>query len=378
MPQVPGDRATWFSTLATLSLAAAALAIGPAPASVQQADEGRGPAVEVELQFPLGLAQHPDGALYVSERRAHRVQRIDLERGTAEVIAGTGERGFSGDGGPASEAELGCPDSIDMDGAGNLYIADRCNERIRRVDAGTGIITTIAGNGVRGTAPDGPGLTMPLQGVYYVRVLNDRELLFAETDAHRIRVLDLESGFVRTVAGSGEEGFSGDGGAAADAAFSRPHVALYTANGDLLIGDSGNQRIRRVDAETGVISTVAGSGAQGVAEDGAAALEAPFSYFGEIHESEDGDLLFTEWSSGRVLRLDLDAGILEVLAGTNDEATPSADGGVPLSTRFGPLADLVIDEEGRLLVVAANEGAIRRIDLAAGTVETLAGRPNSR
>lgn len=332
------------------------------------------PVADVRLAFPLGLRIGPDGALYVSERRGHRVRRIDLDAGTITTVAGTGEPGFSGDGGPAPEAQLRCPDSIDLDDQGNLYIADRCNNRIRRVDAATGIITTVVGNGERGPSADGPALDISLMGPYYVRWVSAEELLFTDTDSHRVRRLDLGTGRVVTLAGSGESGFAGDGGPALEARLTRPHVALRARNGDLIIGDSFNQRIRRVSRTTGEIRTIAGRGERGTAEDGTPALEAPFEYFGDMVELDDGNLLFTEWVSGRLLLLAVDEGTIRVLAGTTDPAAPEEDGFDPRNTRFGSLAGLARDDSGRVLVVDADAGVVRRIDLEARRVETVVGR----
>lgn len=358
----------------TLAMPAAGILIAQRPLVLGSGTVDQTPVAEVELAFPLGLRIAPDGSLYISERRGHRVRRIDLRAGTVATVAGTGEAGFSGDGGLASEARLRCPDSIDLDDQGNLYIADRCNERIRRVDARTGIITTIAGNGERGPSADGPAREISLMGVYYVQSVSADELIFTDTDSHRVRQLDLRSGQVTTLAGSGEGGFSGDGGPALEANLARPHVALRARNGDLIIGDSFNQRIRRVSRATGAIRTIAGRGERGTGEDGTPALAAPFEYFGDIVELNDGNLLFTEWVSGRLLLLDRAGGIIRVLAGTADPAAPKADGTEPRATRFGSLAGLALDEERRVLVAAADDGAIRRIDLQAGRVETVVGR----
>ena len=356
-----------FVSVLTVAMLAAAAGSGPGPL-----EQGR--AREVELAFPLGLALGPDGSLYVSERQGHRVRRVDLAAGTITTVAGTGDPGFSGDGGPAGEARLRCPDSIDLDEEGNLYIADRCNERIRRVDARTGIITTVVGNGERGPSADGPALEISLMGPYYVRSGSSGELVFTDTDSHRVRRLELRTGRVTTLAGSGEGGFAGDGGPALEASLARPHVALRADNGDLIIGDSFNQRIRRVSLSSGIIRTIAGRGERGSAEDGTPALKAPFEYFGDIVELDGGDLMFTEWVSGRLLLLDRENGSIRVLAGTTDPAALEHDGLDPRATRFGSLAGLAVDANGRVLVAAAEAGVVRRIDLRAGRVETVIGR----
>jgi hypothetical protein len=247
------------------------------------------------LEFPLGLAIGPDQALYVSERQGHRVVRIDPGTGSMRAVAGTGAPGFSGDGGPATSAQLRCPDSIDFDDAGNLYIADRCNERLRVVEAATSVIGTVAGNGARGQSPDGPALELSLMGPFFLKTASRDILLFTDTDANLVRQVDLRSGRVSTLAGTGERGFSGDGGPALSARLTRPHIALQARNGDLIIGDSFNQRIRRVDRATGVIRTIAGNGTEGFVADGTPALEAPFKYFGAMIELDNGDLVFDEW-----------------------------------------------------------------------------------
>ncbi len=336
------------------------------------------PAREATLGFPIGIAQLADGTFLISERRNHRVMRLDADAGTLTPFAGTGEAGFSGDGGPARQAQLQCPDAVDADSRGNVYIADRCNERIRRVDAATGVITTVAGSGLRGPGPDGPALDVNLMGVFYLRVHDDNTILFTDTDAHRIRELDLRRGTITTLAGNGYRGFSGDGGPARDATLARPHVVLRLRNGNLVIGDSFNRRIREVSARDGTIRTIAGVGdalGERPAQHGALALESPLLFFGEIHELDDGDLLWTEWGSSQIVRLDRTTGRLRVVAGSTAFGRHDPDGALSDNPAIGAMVDFVIDEQGRYVVTVSGEGLVRRIDVARGTVETLAGRP---
>jgi len=362
--------------LAAVLLALIPTLLSPLPTGSAPTGPGDGgPASEARLEFPLGLALGPGGALYVSERRGNRVRRVDSATGVITTVAGTGERGFAGDGGPATKALLACPDSIDVDPAGNLYIADRCNQRIRRVSARSGTITTVAGTGEHEASSDGPVAGASLMGPYYVRVVSPGKLLYTDTDSDRVRLIDLESKRITTLAGSGERGFAGDGGPGPAARLARPHVALFTRRGDLVIGDSFNQRIRRIVHESGNLDTIAGRGEQGVAHDGTPALEAPFGFFGQIHEMDDGDLLFTEWVNGRVLRLDMTERRVHVLAGNTDPKAAHGDGHPPLETRFDHLAGCVIEAEGRLLVAEAEAGLVRRIDLRKGEVVTVVGRP---
>lgn len=331
------------------------------------------PARSVDLGFPVGLALLPDGDLLVSERRTHRIQRLDLQSGVLSPFAGDGTAGFSGDGGPAAAARLSCPDAIDVDASGTVYVSDRCNERIRRIDGATGIITTIAGTGERGPSADGPALSVALTGVFYLRLAPDGTLLFTDTDANLVRQLDLRTGTVTTLAGSGEDGFAGDGGPALEASLSRPHVVLRLRNGDLLIGDSFNHRLRLVDHAKGTITTLAGTGEEAPARDGVAAGRSPLVYFGEIHELDDGDLLWTEWGSSQIVRLDRATGRLHVVAGTTEFGRADRDGTPLAAAAIGSGVDMVIDSRGRLIIAAAGAGLVRRIDLERGTLETLAG-----
>lgn len=361
-----------MNKLPLLSIALILATIVPTAAAGDPPVESK--ARDMGLEFPLGLALGPDNVLYVSERRGHRVIRVDLDRGVATVYAGTGERGFSGDGGPASVAQLGCPDSIDADSKGNLYIADRCNHRIRRVDAETGIITTIAGNGDRGVSPDRPALESALMGAYFVKVVSDDVLLFTDTDSHRVRQIDLRNGGITTLAGSGEGGFSGDGGPPLAAALARPHVAVRRPGGELVIGDSFNQRIREVDREGRTIRTIAGRGEKGASPSGTAALDASFGYFGCIIPTESGDLIVSEWTNGRLLKIRKEDGRIQLLAGTTDPSASDRDGLDPLATRFQSMADVVIDSRGRFIVADGEAGLVRRIDLDVREVETIVGK----
>jgi hypothetical protein len=335
------------------------------------------PARSADLGFPIGIAAHPDGSLLISERRTHRIQRLNLTTGTLTRFAGTGVAGFSGDGGRAELAQLNCPDAVDVDRAGNVNVADRCNERIRRIDAVSGRISTAAGTGRRGPGPDGPALEVDLTGVFYLRVDSDGRILFADTDANRVRELDLGRGWITTLGGNGDPGFGGDGGPALSASLSRPHVVLRLRNGDLVIGDSFNHRLRLVDATSGRMLTIAGNGEERAAVAGAPALESPLLYFGEIHELAGGSLVWTEWGSSQLVRLDRDQGRLEIVAGSTAFGRVDADGPLASNPAIGSGVDFVIDGRGRYIIAIAGSGLVRRVDPVAMTVETLAGRPRS-
>ncbi|MEE8062232.1 MAG: HYR domain-containing protein, partial [Gemmatimonadales bacterium] len=202
------------------------------------------PATQANLFSPTGVAVDASGNFYLAAQGLHRVFKVDIN-GTLTVVAGNGTRGFSGDGGPATTAALNSPFGVAVDAAGNLFIADVINNRIRKVDT-SGIITTVAGNGTVGFSGDGgPATTAALAFPSGVAVDAAGNLFIADQINQRIRKVDT-SGIITTVAGNGTLGFSGDGGPATTAALANPLGVAVDAAGNLFIADSSNQRIRQV------------------------------------------------------------------------------------------------------------------------------------
>ncbi|MGQ9697996.1 MAG: NHL domain-containing protein, partial [Armatimonadota bacterium] len=208
-----------------------------------------GPAVEAALSAPNGIAIDAAGNIYIADSQNHRIRRID-PAGIITTVAGIGIPGYSGDGGPASEATLWKPEGIALDTAGNLYIADEANDRIRRVDALTGVITTVAGRGRSSSTEDigdgSPAVDASLFSPTSVAVAPDGTLYIADSGNNRVRRVDARTGIITTAAGTGTDGFSGDGGPATEAQLDYPFDVEVTPTGDLLISDFGNHRIRRV------------------------------------------------------------------------------------------------------------------------------------
>jgi sugar lactone lactonase YvrE len=201
---------------------------------------------------PVNLAFDSRGNLYVSDRDNGAVREI-RPNGVITTVAGTGTRGFSGDGGPATAAELDQPQGIAFDDAGNMYIADSANNRVRRVDP-KGVITTVAGNGHHGYSGDGgPATSAKLSDPDALAFDPQGNLYVAEPDEGVVRKID-PNGIITTVAGTGRLGFSGDGGPATEARLNQPYALAFDTRGNLYIGDHDNGRIRRVDT-AGVITT---------------------------------------------------------------------------------------------------------------------------
>lgn len=213
-----------------------------------------GPAVEARLKRPHGIAVDDAGNVYVADSPNHRIRRID-PAGIISTVAGTGKEGFSGDGGPAAEASLARPRNLVVDAAGGLVIADTGNRRVRRVDP-SGVITTIAGTGGAGSSGDGgPAVEARFEDPRDVAFDGHGNLYVVDTEAHRVRVID-PAGTIRTVAGTGRAGFSGDGGPAVEARLDEPRGVAVDPTGNVFVADSSNDRVRWVDTG-GTIHTLA-------------------------------------------------------------------------------------------------------------------------
>src|SRR5947208_814212 len=207
-----------------------------------------GPATAALLNGPFDVAFDRAGNLYFSDTFNHRIRRVDARSGGITTVAGNGEPGYSGDGGPAMRASLNEPYGIAIDRAGNIFVADRLNRRVRRIDAANGSVATLAGTGEAVYSGDGgpaarAGLAEP-NGL--ALDAEQRHLYIADVADHRVRIVDLSSGTIATFAGTGAPEHGGDDGPAAAAGLDRPHGAVVGPDGAIYIGDTNNHRIRKV------------------------------------------------------------------------------------------------------------------------------------
>lgn len=325
---------------------------------------GNGPPLLTFFQ-PHGLAvdQHDD--VYLSDLFP-RVFRIDGATGALSVVAGS-EVGFSGDGGPARDALLQNPWRLSVDAVGNLYISDHGNRRVRKVDARTGVISTVAGNGqLTDFFPDRPALRTPLNFLLGTCVDGAGNLYIADAGFHCVQRVDAATGTLTTVAGvvefgDGRPGFSGDGGPAAEALLSAPAAVAVDPAGNLYIGDAGNHRVRRVDSRSGVITTVAGGGdgAPGTepAPAGGVVLGRPVQLAFHGH----GDLLVCDSDRHQVLLVDLGAATVRRVAGTGEPGF-SGDGGPGPAARLRAPAGIAVDSAGRVLIADSGNQRLRRLE----------------
>jgi sugar lactone lactonase YvrE len=234
-----------------------------------------GPATRAQMNEPYGLAIDRDGTLYIVDRLNASIRRVDGKTKIMTTLAGTGQAGYSGDGGPASQAQMSEPNGICLDGRGNLYIADVRGQRVRKVRLETGIITTEAGTGERKDAGDGgPAEAAALNGPRAVVCDRAGNLFICEREGNRVRRVDAKSGLITTIAGTGAKGYSGDNGPALQATFNGPKWITIDRQDNLFVVDTENHCVRRIDARTRVVTTVAGSGRRGPGGDGGPATSA--------------------------------------------------------------------------------------------------------
>jgi trimeric autotransporter adhesin len=317
-----------------------------------------GPATSASLQSPQGVAQDAAGNIFIADSNNSLIRQVDVH-GVITTVAGGGTSGL-GDGGPATSAALASPAAVVLDAAGTsiLFIADTQNQRIRKVDL-SGTITTVAGNGTNAFSGDGgPATSASLNFPDAVAVDGAGNVFIADTTNNRIRKVDT-GGIITTVAGNGSFGFSGDGGPAAAASLAGPDGVALDGAGNLLIADTSNQRIRKVDHATQNITTVAGNGTAGFAGDGGPATSANLLNPFAVEVDSAGNLLIADFGNERVRKVN-SSGIITTIAG-NGTASFSGDGGSAAGAGVHSPAGLAVDPIGNFFIADSGNNRIRRV-----------------
>jgi streptogramin lyase len=274
-----------------------------------------GPAKSAQVDNPYGIVRGPDGALWFCEYTGQRIRRIAPD-GTLTTIAGTGQKGYTGNGGPADKATFNLPHELRFDKDGNIFIADMSNHAIRRIDAKTKIITTFAGTGARG--------------------------------------------------------YTGDNGPADKAALNSPHSIQFGPDGSLYICDISNNVIRRVDMATNIITTFAGTGRAGATPDGAPIKGTPLREPRTLDFDKAGNLWLATRAGNQVFKFDLKAGIIHHIAGTGQTGFTGNGGPAKVATLSGPKG-LAIDADGNVWLADTESHSVRMINAKTGNLELIAG-----
>jgi len=315
-----------------------------------------GPATAASLSGAVGVAVDAAGNLYIADTSSNRIRKV-TPGGTITTVAGNGGAVYSGDGGPATAASLNWPSGLAVDAAGNLYIADNHNHRIRKATAG-GTITTAAGNGQQGYSGDGgPATAASLNSPYAVAVDSAGNLYIVDSNNNRIRN-ESSVGTITTAAGNGQQGYSGDGGPATAASLGSPGGVAVDSAGNLYIADSSNLRIRKVTSG-GTITTLAGNGAQGYSGDGGPATAA--SLWGPSCVAVDaaGNLYFADTWNSRIRKVAL-GGTITTVAG-NGRMAYSGDGGPPTAAALNLPQGVAVDAASNLYISDYFNYRIRKV-----------------
>jgi sugar lactone lactonase YvrE len=328
---------------------------------------------QAPMVLPSAIVFDAQGNLYFAETGNHVVRRFSTA-GVTTTVAGTGVQGFAGDGAAATAAELDSPGGLALNAAGDLFIADTHNHRVREVAAATGIISTVAGTGVAGFSGDGGAETAArLDRPTALAVDAAGNVYVADTDNHRVRRIAGGTGVITTVAGDGVERFAGDGGLAIAASIDSPNGLAVDAAGNLYIADTHNGRVREVIAASGVISTVAGSGAeQAFGGDGGVGTAATLALPRGLTIDAAGNIYVADSGNNRVRRISA-AGTIATVAGQGTEAF-AGDGGPAVAASLDSPRAVAISPAGLLTLGDSDNQRIRQFDaLPAPDIHTIAG-----
>lgn len=322
-----------------------------------------GPALSASFH-PDGVTVDGAGNIYIADQNNNRIRKISPS-GIISTVAGNGNTQFTGDGGPAVSSTVyiaGMHNGLAVDVTGNLFIADDGHHRIRKVDP-SGIITTVAGNGSQNYSGDGVAATKTsLYRPTGVAVDAVGNLYIADTNNFRVRKVDT-SGIITTLAGTGAIAYSGDGGPAINASFTEPTAVALDAAGNVYVADRGSANVVRKIDRAGIITTVAGNGTVGFSGDGGPAINAQFSDLRGVTVDSTGNLYLADYGNHRVRKVDT-SNIVTTVAGNGSNAPNNGDGGPPTSANVLP-ADVAFDRAGNYYIADWGHNLIRKVTIGA-------------
>lgn len=326
-----------------------------------------GKATSAELSAPCEIALDTAGNIYIADYYNNRIRKVTKSTGIIATIAGNGSLGYYGDGGPATNAELNLPTSITLDTLGNIYITDYANNRLRKIDVSTGIITTIAGNGTLGFSGDG-GPATNAELYFPIGIAMDKSGNIFISDGNRIRAINIITGIITTIGGNGTGGYSGDGGPATNAELNFPMGLVLDSSNLLLFADYDNNRIRKINTTTGIISTIAGNGAPsfgGYSGDGGPATNAELNHPSDVKIDQWNNIYIADCHNMRIREVNPVTNIIITIAG-NGVAGYYGDGGPATNAELYYPDGLAFDKAGNVYLADAIYSIIRKINTVTG------------
>jgi sugar lactone lactonase YvrE len=335
-------------------------------------------ATAAEINLPQGVAVDDSGNMYIADTWNNRIRKVSISTGIITTYAGNGVAGYSGFGVAANSAELDHPIGITVDDTGNVYFTDNTNQVIREVRKSTGIITTIAGNGSTGFSGDGGLATsdsVEFSSPFGIKVDDTGNIYIADEVNSRIRKITKSTGIITTIAGNGVNGFGGDGKHADSAEFFFPtDVAIDTA-GNIYIADGViNNRVRKITASTGIISTVAGNGGTGSSGNGGPATAAELELPAYLALDDSGNVYISDLGGAEVRKLTVSSGIISDLAGDSLYGF-SGDGGPADSAEFSEPSGLALDVCGNVYIIDRGNNDLRKVTITGPSPTTVIKLP---
>jgi sugar lactone lactonase YvrE len=320
-----------------------------------------GLATAADLNSPHNVAIDAAGDIYIADMGNNRIREVTASTGIITTVAGNGTAGYSGDGGAATSAELYYPTGVALDAAGNIYIADIGNNLIRKVTVSTGDISTVAGNHTEGYSGDGgPATKAEMNSPYDVAVDTSGNIYISDSNNYRIREVTASTGIITTVAGTGVGGYSGDGGPATNAKITEPMGLVLDASGSIYFADWGNVRIRKVAVSSGDISTVAGNGSEGYSGDGGPATAAQLYYPYGVAVDAAGNIYIADDANDRIRRVTVSTGDIDTVAG-NGTAGYFGDGGAATSAALKYPYGVAVDTANNIYIADEGNNRIRAV-----------------